>query len=478
MTIRTIVFIIVAFLCTSVVSAHIVAPYSKVPPDRAYLDKSVSRIVFVRSEFTKLGREIHSLWIAARDGSDQRFISYCSVGFALLTVTPPTLSPDKRKIVFSWLGNVPREELDSPPEKGLWVFDLKTGRKELLYPEVARKVFWSSDGRHLFFDRGVHGLFKLDVESKEVTPLLIPEKMEKVVDAAGRAVIAGDTVHLDDLREDEILFTRDCYDSVVELTEAKGGRTITHRKLIPRRHVWALDTRQNSIRVLGEGRDAIFSPDGRKVSFTREEKNEEGKVVKGVWLINTDGTGEVRAGRGDHPSFSPDGKKLVFVDRGRYANPSGWLNLNVTDVAGGTTVQLRMTEDWKEVVGRHIPSFSRIFSRYGYFQEPPRILWFSSGERLVYGIGYSFFFIADLRENTSFPLFFWSLQVDPVLHYIDESRNTALLTSPMVKTPRRKKHPLASTGWLNERDIWEVSLDGKSRKMLIENGFSPFLVEP
>lgn len=30
---------------------------------------------------------------------------------------------------------------------------------------------------------------------------------------------------------------------------------------------------------------------------------------------------------------------------------------------------------------------------------------------------------------------------------------------------------------MNERDIWEVSLDGKTKGMLIENAFAPLLIE-
>jgi len=68
-------------------------------------------------------------------------------------------------------------------------------------------------------------------------------------------------------------------------------------------------------------------------------------------------------------------------------------------------------------------------------------------------------------------------EMDPVLDVFDESGEKVLLTSSMTETPRRKGHPLKSSGWLNERDIWEVSLDGKKRKMLIENGFLPVLIK-
>ncbi|HOJ51237.1 MAG TPA: hypothetical protein PLT64_06450 [Syntrophales bacterium] len=464
--------------CPAWVFAQLVAPYRKVPPDAAYLRNARPGILFVRSEYTKAGREINSLWIARRDGSDERFISYCSVGFALLPVALPAVSPDNRKVVFSWLGNVPREELELSPEKGLWLFDLETGSKERLYTEVVKKVLWSSDGRHLYFERGSGGLFRLDVQSKELTLVLPLGRMEKIVDAVGKTVMAGGAIFLEDLRGGSILYTRPGYDFTGEAVDKKIEKTGSWQKATPLRYVWLLNTRDNTMRVLSRGERAVFSPDGLKVAFTTENQTSEGKRVMEVRIIDADGAGEIVAGRGDHPSFSPDGKKLVFVDRGHYANPSGWLNLYVTDVSSGHTVPIQMVSGWQEIISHHLPSFPRIFGRYGYFQTPPQIRWHPSGEKLIYGIGYSFFFLADLKTNTSYPIFYFDIQVDPVLEGFDESGNKVLLTSPMIETLRRKKHPIKSAGWLNERDIWEVSLDGKKRKMLIENGFLPILIGP
>jgi len=45
-----------------------------------------------------------------------------------------------------------------------------------------------------------------------------------------------------------------------------------------------------------------------------------------------------------------------------------------------------------------------------------------------------------------------------------------ILTSPMIHTSRREKHPLFRSGELEEEDIWKVSLDGKNRRMIVENG--------
>lgn len=456
---------------------QIVVPYSKPLPDMTYLEKPVPRILFLRSEYTKSGREINSIWIAERNGSDQRFVSYCSVGFALYPVAHPTLSPDKGKVVFPWLGNVPSEELPDSPEKGLWMFDLKTNAREWLYSEVPSRVIWSSDSRSLFFARGKNGLFRLDVSSKQVKKVLATRDMEHVVDVTGKTVTTGATVSLEDVREEQILFTRDCFDPLSEWSEKVPVGTVTQKKLIPRRHVWLFTLKEESVRLLSEGSEAMFIPDSRRVVFTKRADGDEGKGVKEVWLIDVDGTREIRLGRGNCVSVSPDGKWLAYVDRGNYVNPFGWFNLMVANIESGQVYQVQKVEEWKEIVSRDVPSFSRIFGRYGYFQGLPGILWYPSGEKFIHGIGYAYFFVADMQAKVSFPLFHWKVQVEPMLECIDGARQSILLTSPMIETPRRKKHPLRSSGWMNERDIWEVSLDGKTKGMLIENAFAPLLIE-
>lgn len=469
-----------AFLFLSIGAAlsQVAAPYEKVFPDVNYLRKPISRILFLRSEYSKSGREINSLWIAERNGSDQRFISYCSTGMALLPVAPPTLSPDKKKIAFCWLGNAPKEDLIEPSEKGLWVFDLQTGGKSLVYPEAVRRVRWSSDGKYLFFSRGREGIFRADVTSRETTKVISFTEGEIISDYPGSRAIASGAINLEDVRGERILFSRDLFDLVTESSQKGSSGTLEiKQKGIPRPHIWVWHTREREVRLLSEGSEAIFSPDGGKISLSRSIQTGDGRRAKEIWLMNSDGTGEFRLGRGAFPSFSPDGKWLIFFDVGSYENPSGWLNLLVTNTAHGKTEKVEMAQGWKEAVGRSVPSFEKIFSRYGYFQEPPRLIWFPSGEKVVYSIGYSFIFLADLTTGTSLPLFHWGIQVEPVLECVDETRKTILITSSMTDTPRRKKHPLRSSGWLREKDIWEVSLDGKSKKLLIENGFSPLLTE-
>jgi Tol biopolymer transport system component len=55
----------------------------------------------------------------------------------------------------------------------------------------------------------------------------------------------------------------------------------------------------------------LFSPDGRRVVFTRSWK----QGASELWVMNADGTGERRlAGHGSGPSWSPDSRRVVFVD--------------------------------------------------------------------------------------------------------------------------------------------------------------------
>ena len=67
----------------------------------------------------------------------------------------------------------------------------------------------------------------------------------------------------------------------------------------------------SGIKVLGEGTDPSWSPDGRRIAFSRAAG---GRAH--VFVMNADGTGarQITEGPDDdvHPSWSPDGSTLVF----------------------------------------------------------------------------------------------------------------------------------------------------------------------
>jgi len=439
--------------------------------DDEFLQSHKHKIIYLRREYLKDSegsyRTVYSLWIAPPDGSDQRFISYCSVGSALLPVLAPTISPDQRKVVFAGLEEDAAARLGLNQQTGLWLFDLEKNQKRLLTSQRVAKILWSDDSRYLYFERGVHGVFKLDAENASMTQILPLGSLEQTQEPSGETFIWGNTVTLHSINGQRLLYTRRSYRMEAKRVEAQGSRTVLRAVGQPDLcHIWLMDLSTNRTRRLCPGEEPLFSPNGRYVVFRRGRE---------LWALDEELKKEKRLGVGNYPAFSPDGRRVAFVDAGAYGNSYGWVNMCVSDFREGTATPVPLAADWQEVMATLVPNFKRSFASIGYFNERPKILWLADGEKVLYTVGYATVFLADLGKNKAEPLFTW-LQVSPQLEYIDVNRCSLVLSSPMVKTPRRQTHPLSSSGWLQEEDIWEVSLDGKTRKMLIENGSSPQMV--
>jgi len=452
---------------TKVAFPQIVEPLSKIPADPNFWNRPEPKMIFIRKEYIKENAQsvfpIYSLWAAMHDGSDPRFISYCRVGSALLSIVMPTLSPDAKKIVFTGLDENSASKLRMPSENGLWVYDLETNRKQRVFPEPVSKVFWSKDSRSLFFEKGVQGLFKIHVETKEVVKILSLGEMEAYENLSGENFLLGSTITLHDLLDDKLLYTRLAYKKIVKSIETRGQQKITKIIAEPdKKHIWILETTRRLPIWLTEGDEPRFSPDGRYVLFRRKGE---------IWQMDIYGKNEKRIGIGNDLAFSPDGEKIAYVDAGTYQNPHGWINVYVADLHDGSTTPILLIPGWKEIMARSIPNFERSFNTIGYFNEKPKLVWLSN-DKIIYSVGYATFFLADLNTHTAQPLFQW-IQVSPRPEYFDSHDSTLVLTSPMIKTSRRENHPLYGSGWLEEEDIWKVSVDWKRKKMIVENGFMP-----
>jgi len=90
-----------------------------------------------------------------------------------------------------------------------------------------------------------------------------------------------------------------------------------------------------------------WSPDGRRIAFrsVRDTLIHEGlrERTSNIYLVEADGTGEVRLTGGPGPvgcpSWSPDGSRIVYWR----SEPSGWENIFVIDADG--TDEIRLTRD-------------------------------------------------------------------------------------------------------------------------------------
>jgi len=382
-----------------------VEPLKKLLPDPSFWKSTESKFLFVRKEYVKENESsylpFHSIWVTNQEGLDQRFIAYCQTGFALFPVLLPTLSPDKKKIVFIGLEENTARKLGIPPENGLWLFDLENNRKQRLMSERISHALWTADNKWLYFEKGIQGLFKLNIDTGEVIKVRSFGQMEEYKDTRGETFWGGTNITLHDILEGKLLYTRLSYRKDTTSIETKGKEKIT------------------------------------KVTFTPHRKH--------IWILAPPHTNPVWLTEGDAPRFSPDGKYILFF-RG---NEIWYIN------SGGGAE-------------RKIDNFERSFATIGYFNEKPQLFWLSD-DKILYTIGYSTFFLADLKTKTTEPLFTW-FQNSPSVAYIDPTDGDLILTSPMIRTSRREKHPLFRSGELEEEDIWKVSLDGKNRRMIVENG--------
>ncbi|GMW01415.1 MAG: hypothetical protein AMXMBFR84_25520 [Candidatus Hydrogenedentota bacterium] len=98
----------------------------------------------------------------------------------------------------------------------------------------------------------------------------------------------------------------------------------------------------NNAKQLGEGDQARFSPDGKKLVFVSDRTKN-----KDIWVMNADGSLQTQlttdAKDDQHPAFSPNGKSIVFT-----SNRAGNNDIWVMDADGGNPRQLTSGGDDEE----------------------------------------------------------------------------------------------------------------------------------
>ena len=107
--------------------------------------------------------------------------------------------------------------------------------------------------------------------------------------------------------------------------DATKGRAFSGTKLI---RIAIAGPDKGKVVDLGYGVGPSFSPDDKRIAFFLNNNNPE-KAERGVWIMNTDGSGRERIGRGLHPQWSPDGSMVLAM--GSFRSPRNLTSINIAN---------------------------------------------------------------------------------------------------------------------------------------------------
>ena len=68
----------------------------------------------------------------------------------------------------------------------------------------------------------------------------------------------------------------------------------------------------------GTDQESAWSPDGRRIAFSRLDEVAPKQYVHKIYVMNADGSGPRPVTQGVQPCWSPDGKQILFQGHGIY----------------------------------------------------------------------------------------------------------------------------------------------------------------
>lgn len=243
-----------------------------------------------------------AIYVTNPDGTDLRPIKVGTDSWAVPEPEGfggPTWSPDGSKIAYGhWGSDAGRIE----------VMDPDGSNSQPIGPAGAWAPAWSPDGSMIGFT---------DVQRWEAGYVMD-------ADGGNPRLLIGDAI--------EAVWSPDCSRIAIS-TKAED-------------QIWIVRA-DGRVRILSNGHDLDWAPDGRRLVFARWGD------PNAIYVVNTDGTGERRLRPGYDPAWSPDGTQIVFVRFGGLAvmNADG-SNARTVAAADQTAFHYHGEPDWQALAGR------------------------------------------------------------------------------------------------------------------------------
>jgi Tol biopolymer transport system component len=251
----------------------------------------------------------------------------------------PYWSPDGKKIAYKNLQN-----------NSIYVYNFETDQENFVAAD-SNLLGWFSDNQRLYISTKPEGdlsyvgnYYSINLDGTNQTflmsltnaPILSPKNDNLLYRSSGEFVGFGYTVYVSSLNNN----------NPVQIDYGYNHEWSPEGKVVYQTRDYSTRIRTvdlaNTITINGTG--IGFSPDGTKIAYNRLYAINNSFRTQGLFVANSDGTEEIFLARGSDADWSPDSKKILFT---RYISAGSPSDVYVIDADGSNELKLGNWNDFR-----------------------------------------------------------------------------------------------------------------------------------